>query len=284
MGAGSELIRDVTNVSIIIHDDPRSITARPYDWDAFSLRPGTLLRDWERLCARKESLQLPWVMMTMEPDASERAEDDNSRAPRYTWESISHEAHGARITGALRLALPSGLATYDDSLGFRLLLDDDTPTTGWTSQRTLSTGTPSGDFGGKQGSYVEHITGLMRAYEWSVQRELTWVAERLEAELKLTPGSVDEAVRLAIACHDIGKLTCDWQAWAHAWQAKLVERYGAAYATQPDRAFLAKTDRPEDWRDERELRRELRVKRPNHACIGVVAGGQLIANSILEQD
>lgn len=283
MGAGATLIRNVANVSLMIHDDPGSITTRPYEWDAFALRPGTLLKEWEALWARKEALKLPWALMTMLPDASVREEEENSREPHFVWQAVSVEGRG-QITGALRLVLPSALATYDEELGFRLLLDGTGGSTGWVSQRTEGERKSGRGYGGKQGSYVEHISGLKRAYEWSVRRELMWVGQRLEAELGLAWGSVDEAVRLAIACHDIGKLTRNWQAWAHGWQAALVARYGEQYATQPGRAFLAKTDRPEDWREERELRSALRVKRPNHACVGVMAGGRLIASHLLERN
>lgn len=285
MGAGATLIRNVVNVSVVIHDDPESMTTRPFEWDAFALRPGTLLKDWEALWARKESLQLPWALMTMLPDAGEREEEDNSREPRYVWKAVSVEAGRGQIAGALRLALPSALAAYDDELGFRLLLVDGAArSSGWVSQRTDGKRKRDRGYGGKQGSYVEHISGLKRAYDWSVRRELMWVGQRLEAELGLAPGSVDEAVRLAIACHDIGKLARDWQAWARGWQAALVARYGEQYAVQPGRAFLAKTDRPEDWREERALREGMRVKRPNHACVGVMAGGRLIAALLLERN
>jgi len=223
-------------------------------------------------------------MMAMEPDSRERNEDDNSREPRYTWNQVSHEARHAGILGALRVALPPTLATYDDELGFRLLLDDSAPSTGWMSQTTAGSRALPGSMSGAQRSYVEHITGLMRAYDWSVRREIAWVAQRLETALNLAPGSVDEAVRLAIACHDIGKLARDWQAWAHGWQTLLVKRYGAQYAVQPGRAFLAKTDRAPYARDERSLQAELRVKRPNHSCVGVVVGGQLVARHLLERN
>ena len=281
-GAGTELIRDVTNVSVIIHDDPESISTRPYDWDAFSLRPSTLLKRWNELCERKEALGLGWTMMTMEPDIHVREEGDNSREPHYLWRRVSEEAHGAQISAALRLALPSALATYDADLGFRLLVDKAPTPRSWVSQPIGRTRGMRGGYGGKQGSYLEHITGLMRAYNYSVRRELVWVTQRLETRLGLTAGSIDEAVRLAIACHDIGKLARGWQAWAHGWQALLVERYGLAYMVQPGREFLAKTDRLDDWRVEQAVRREMPMKRPTHACVGVRVAGNLIARRLLE--
>jgi CRISPR-associated endonuclease/helicase Cas3 len=284
-GANAELIRDVANLSVIIHDNPEAITTRPYDWDAFSIPPGTLLKHWNELLARKEALELGWVMKSMTPDTESDTESDNSRELRYVWTDVRHEAHAACIMSSLRLALPSQLATYDKHLGFSLLIGAEAQSTGWTSQPHLGGRGPRELWGGKQRSYVEHITGLKRAYDWSVRREVAWVARRLEAELRLTAGSVDEAVRLAIACHDIGKLSRDWQRWARAWQALLTQQ-NAGYAVRADRVFLAKTDRLSDWQQERAVRDRLRadnVRRPNHSCVGVIAAGRLIATYLLER-
>lgn len=132
-----------------------------------------------------------------------------------------------------------------------------------------------------QRSYVEHISGLLRAYDWSVQRELAWIAARLEYALLLPGGSVDQAIRLAIACHDIGKLGTDWQQWAYEWQKLLQQKYGPQYAIQPGRAFLAKTDGLADWRGENDLKKQLSRRRPpQHACAGVVASAVLIAQRL----
>lgn len=287
---GASLIRDVTNVSLLIHDAPdQEITTRPFDWDAFALRPGTLMGAWDRLCERKEALDLRWVMKKLVSDEREPAEDDNSREAHYRWVDVRQEAHQTEINGALRLALPSALATYDSELGFRLLLDEDqNAKEGRSKDERKDERKKEGpkSFGGKQGSYVEHIRGLMGAYDWSVRRELAWVADRLERDMSLPAGSIDEAVRLAIACHDIGKLTQDWQHWAHMWQAKLVERHDLAYAVKPGNEFLAKTDRLDNWHEETAIQREMRTKgipRPNHACAGVVAARALIDSQLVSR-
>ncbi len=282
-GAVSELIRNVTNVSVVIHDEPeQKITTRPFTWEAFQLHPGSLRSAWAAMQERRPG---EWVMKQLVAggDATGRSEDDNDREPGYTWDIVSSPE---RIPGALRLALPTTLAAYDDELGFRLLLDPEAAPGTWMSSPgdELSTRRNRSTWPtGRRGSYVEHITGLLRAYDWSVRREVAWVAARLEAELGLPAESVDEAIRLAIACHDIGKLAADWQRWAHAWQELLVREFGELYAVEPEQRFLAKTDRLDDWRKERKLREGLSVRRPNHACAGAVASAMLIGQRLRQR-
>jgi CRISPR-associated endonuclease/helicase Cas3 len=163
------------------------------------------------------------------------------------------------------------------------LLEEGANTTGWQSGPTKTKG-PGPSFGKRtQRSYVEHISGLMRAYDWSVQRELAWVAARLEQEMALPTGSIDQAVRLAIACHDIGKLSKGWQQWAREWQELLAQKHGSGYAVQPGREFLAKTDGLSDWKEEQALKEKLTRKRlPQHACASVMASTLLIGQHIAQ--
>jgi len=276
-GAASQLIRRVSSVSVVIHDEPeREITTNPFSWQSFQLHPATLQGAWGRLQERRGG---EWVMKQLVPggEASGQSEDDKDREAVYSWDTVSS---AVAIPGSLRLALPSEIATYDRELGFRLLLENGVETTRWVSGPTEQKRKDRHWRSGRQASYVEHIRGLMRAYDWSVRRELAWVASRLEESLGLPDGSLDEALRLAIACHDIGKLAVDWQRWAHEWQAVLLQNYGRQYAGTPDRAFLAKTDRL-DWKLEVGLRRQLAVTKPNHACAGVVASAQLVGQRVV---
>jgi CRISPR-associated endonuclease/helicase Cas3 len=171
------------------------------------------------------------------------------------------------------VALPPELAAYDADLGFRLLLDGPFPPdehAAWKSKYVPPAKGKRDEIGGKQSSYVEHISGLIRAYRFSVQHEFAWVAARLERALHLPAGSLDHALRLAIACHDIGKLSQGWQAWAHGWPNLLVAEKGLGYAVTPQRAFLAKTDRL-SYHEEKRLRAKMTVSRPHHACESALA-------------
>ena len=42
----------------------------------------------------------------------------------------------------------------------------------------------------------------MRAYDWSVRREVAWIGARIEHELGLGSGSLDEAIRVALVAAD----------------------------------------------------------------------------------
>lgn len=280
-----ELIRDVRQVSLLVHPTPeQTITTRPFTWESFSLPPSTLMGAWNALDERRATLgpNAPeWVMKQLIAlgDATGKEEEDSRREQVYTWQPINN---ASQIAGASLLALPPELATYDSELGFRLLAPEDQQATRWESKQGESR-RPDRDKGKRvQRSYVEHITGLLRAYEWSVQRELAWVAARLGRALSLSPESIDQAVRLAIACHDIGKLGTTWQQWARTWQKLLVEKYGQQYAIQPGREFLAKTDGLANWKEENDLKSQLPSKRPpQHACAGVIASAMLIGQRLM---
>lgn len=281
-GKRSQLIRDVDSISVLIHPEPeRAITTRPFTWAAFSLRPGTLQGAWEALQQRQAETDTPWVMKQLVA-ASEQAagnEEDSRRESVYTWDVVHHPS---QINGALRIALHPKLATYDSDLGFRLLTNPGEDTTEWVSA-------PIDDQKGKpdfskreQRSYLEHISGLMRAYDWSIRREVAWIAPRMQSALSLPDGALDSAIRFAIAFHDLGKLCIGWQQWAHAYQQQLVAQHGARFTVPPARQFLAKTDMLARWQDEKAIRDKLTQKKPpSHAVAGAVATPGMFSQFLL---
>ncbi len=286
-GREGELIRNVEQVSVIIHAAPQdAITAKPFTWQSFGLNPGTLAGAWPKLDERSREFGIDWTMKELKPVGEAGsdalgADGDNDCQPPYTWEkmSLSEKNAYSLIRSALRVALPPQLAAYDQELGFRLLVDVAAPVGTWQSSPGDQKKRAFEPISGKQGSYVEHISGLMRAYRHSVRNELAWIAQKLERALDLPAGKIDQAVRLAIACHDIGKLSQGWQRWARAWQKLLVREYGAGYEVRPGREWLAKTDRL-DWRSEKELRKKIKNTRPHHACEGTIASAMLIATRL----
>ena len=290
-GTASMLIRDVQQVSIVIHPTPETdLTTDPFLWEAFGLHPGTLAGAWEKLEERGSAQHLEWTMRELQSGGDrtnpEEADDDNDRKPVYTWAKLNLAQKSAAykmVRSALRIALPPELATYDAEIGFRLITDPDAPIPDplWHSEKHERPKANRRDDIGKQGSYVEHISGLMQAYRFSVHRELEWVANRLEHALNIPAGKIDQAMRLAIACHDIGKLSKSWQRWAHTWQAVLMKKYNQGYAVQPGREWLAKTDRLE-WYIERDLRKEMKVARPHHACEGAQASTMFLGARIVD--
>lgn len=279
LGKRSQLIRDVDSVSIVIHPDPEhAITTKPFTWTAFSLRPRTLQGVWNTLQQRQAETNTPWIMKQLVPAGEQEAgaEEDSRRESVYTWEFIRDPS---QIKGALLIALPPQLATYDMDMGFRLLLNPDKETTEspWISAPNDAQKKKPNYAKREQRSYVEHICGLMRAYDWSVHREIVWLSARLQCALALPDDALDLAVRFAIAFHDLGKLCVGWQKWAHAYQQQLVAQHGTRFSVPPARQFLAKTDMLPNWRDEKAIRDTLTPKKPpTHAVAGAVATPQLL--------
>lgn len=292
--ATSELIRDVTQVQLLIHDDPDgAIKTEPWRWQSFSLHPSQLLgKHWDRLQARQNELELPWPgkypVLSPEAKQDELQEADSRHLATYTWEPITNSA---LIPGALMVALPTQLATYDRELGLvfldgRLSLPAD-----WrqrlesqVSQSVLCERRKSARDG--QGtsmqSYQTHIGGLADAYHYGIFPELRSAMARLEHLMGLAPGTIDHAIQLAIALHDLGKLGSEWQRWARAWQRLYMEKKGwmAQYREPKQDYFFAKTNYEYREREQREWQKELPLTRPHHACESVRIAEDLLAHSL----
>ncbi len=283
-GNTSSLIRDVTQVQIIIHNDPNeAIQIKPFIWQSFGMHPGSLMGAWDDLQKRGSECSLDWVMrQAIAISSEESSEDDSTRVASYTWDVVTKPQ---QINGALRIALPTALAAYDDKIGFRLLLDGPIPSDAWQSKQLPEKWrSKHEEETGKIGSYVEHISGLMRAYHSSnVKTEMKWIAHRLETELELPAGTLDFAICLAIGCHDIGKLSKKWQEWARYWQNTLAvfDNPGRGDClNQPEYRWLAKTDRL-TWKEERDLQKQYPQKpRPHHACEGAIASWPVILQAM----
>jgi CRISPR-associated endonuclease/helicase Cas3 len=125
----------------------------------------------------------------------------------------------------------------------------------------------------EQETYLEHITGLYRAYRekwWDndakvwrqpLQADMAYAFKTAEQRLQLPAGTLDNTIRLAIAGHDLGKLGEGWQRWVHRWQ-ELIEKPVA------DEMMLAHTDYDgslEHDKLQKKLKKEI-GPRPPHAA------------------
>jgi CRISPR-associated endonuclease/helicase Cas3 len=282
----SVLIRDVSQVQILIHDDPdTTITEAPWRWQSFSMHPDSLAngKRWEALQERGKELE--WICKEAKPsiedikDTPDGADGiDNRQKTRYIWDPVTNRE---LVRKAPIIALPRQLARYDSELGFVLLdgtLDIEPNDYQSTQLPALSPGYERR--GSQQTSYQDHISGLVKAYDMSIRDEISYVSHKLEQEMGLPTGMVDQAMRLAIACHDLGKLDQVWQQWAYAWQKLQRERQRrpAYQLPSPDYRF-AKTDYDYSLK-QKEWQRDVRPKRPRHACESVAIGRPLIARSL----
>jgi CRISPR-associated endonuclease/helicase Cas3 len=285
-----DLIRDVTQVQVFIHNDPGTAMAtKPWRWQSFGLHPHALMgKHWQHLKARQGELDCDCMKKAC-LDQQEQPNDEDSRQPIvYNWQPITNESE---IMATLMIALPNQLATYDRSLGFVFLDGRLTLPESWLqrlrqqdyqSTYRFTASEKREDSPTRVQRYEQHISGLADAYHYAIRHEIAYVSKRLEELMDLAPGTIDHAIQLAIATHDLGKLDVKWQRWARAWQHLLYTKgqWTSPYR-EPDRSFfLAKTDYDFRSKEQHEWKKELREKRPPHASESVCAGRSLIMHSL----
>ncbi len=254
----SKLIRRVDSRTLLVHDDPQQL-GNPFACRGFSLWQGTLRGKFEELWDQADELDLEWALRR--PVESEGEED--SRAPlRFDWPVVASED---QLSWSTLFVVHPALVAYDADLGFRFTESDG-------SYRTPPA--PQGEKGGEDNytyqleSYAEHVRGMLAVYRRELADPMAYVAARLETRLGLPAGSVDQAIRLAIALHDVGKLQVRWQKWARAYQQEIGEPLA-------DAAFMAVHTHSET-EAHRETARRVRPKRPHHAGEGAVAVARLV--------
>lgn len=289
----TSLIRDVAQVQILIHDDPGAmIKEEPWRWQSFALHPASLASRWQALeeCAAADP-EVEWVgrQAVLLPESQERDADTRQKA-QYRWDPIGTsgnvDALMRTLSQALMIVLHPRIATYHPELGF-VLLDGrlDIVPTGYqsTPPEDQKKDRKKRDWNAiKVESYQQHIGGLMQAYSYDpggIRTNMRYVATRLEDLMGFPRGAIDHAIRLAIACHDLGKLSASWQQWAQGWE-QLLAKEGLYTSLIPSGAFFfAKTDfdySKKQW----DLQCALALKRPNHACESVLFGINIIADSL----
>ncbi len=289
----STLIRDVAQVRILIHNKPEeAITEAPWQWQSFALHPASLASHMEFFEAQRDALKIDWVCKEARAEIdqnknSTEEEVDSRQKTTYTWDLMASSSNKQSLIrkfyASLMLALQNALATYHPELGF--ILRSDSVPFDWPAYESPKLGKKGGGnnsaFGPiKVQSYIQHIGGLVDAYNTGIVPGLKYVMERLETTQGLPTGSIEHAIRLAIACHDLGKLSEQWQAWADEWQKLLYAQKGWLFDANNMPRFYAKTDYDSSDSVQKDLQKKTKNKRPNHACESVVLGMDIIADSL----
>ena len=286
LGASRNLIRDVQQVQVIIHDDPKSISSEPWRYQAFGMHPSTLRSRFARLQELRDEHGAEYVLKRAILVEQEKQDDEqDSRTPlRCGWDEMGKaEVNGPCLVAAPMLAMPSALIHYSDDLGFAFrdyerlpeLREFEKDMARRTSEQlALHAGRSHQSFTIQIGSYQHHIAGLLKAYQMVLSDEMRWPARALEDCLGYPHGTLDRAMRVLLAYHDVGKLTVAWQAWAHSWQDLVAKKYPDRYSPAPPDVLLAKTDF--DPREHRELQKTVRPSRPRHAVESMALSKRIV--------
>ncbi|MEW6276156.1 MAG: CRISPR-associated helicase Cas3' [Bacillota bacterium] len=262
MGLARELIRSDDSVSLLVHPNPVEIE-NPYALESFSLFFGTLsgqLAKW-----RAEGLpdeKVSWLLKY--PYEREEGESED-RPVCFEWLPVQDQR---QVRYSSVFVVNPLLVQYNYELGFCF-----TPGAG-DFQSPPGSIVPGErekrrQWGYSRESYQQHVEKMLNVYHAQLTRELAYAADRLERRMGLHAGSLEYAVRLAIALHDVGKMDRRWQGWAHEWQ----RRIGAPVAED---FMIAHTDYDPGDPLHQAVEVQMPGARPPHAAEGAVATHKVI--------
>lgn len=280
-----ELIRDVDTRTVLIHPNPTETTLpNPYRYEGIGLRPNQLRRWYGAVNQYAWDLGLDWIAQIGHvQEAEDTAEGAEQRRTVTTcWQTLPPctqdadiRAHQADLwSSGYIVVLNPALVQYSAELG--LVLEPGMMSAGESPLAEKKSGRE--EYGPiRHESYAEHIAGLYRVY-LSVLRERTAaVRRRLEQRFGLGDGTLDRAIRLMFAVHDLGKLDQTWQAWAHNWQARVAQLRQRPELAFPTGYMAAHTDYDAQDERERKAQKEIRPPRPNHAAESACAARELVS-------
>ena len=257
-----ELIRKNDSRTLLVHDKPETLD-KPFRVEGFSLYRGTLFGAWDKLQQEARKQRLSWSLKY--PVEVEDNSPNSRTAITYNWCEVKDKE---TLGISPMFVVHPRLVAYDAEMGFRLeagekpcvlsIPDDET-----TQEREFGKGY-------YRETYTEHIEHLLNAYDSGLAAELCYAASQLEHKLGADMGAIDRAIRLCIALHDVGKLTVEWQNWAHKWQQEVGQPI-------PENYMAAHTDYNRDDLAEREKEKQFQIKRPGHAVESVWAVAPLLA-------
>lgn len=274
---GRDLIRHLDDRTVLIHPNPSHGTIPdPYAWDGISVRKGRLLRWWKE--AQEFGRDLDWmVKYPVNPQPMQDIEQEGVWDTVYEWRALRWGDSSQELVPLDLLVINPALVSYDAKFGFRFKPGDPDyiqpePDTASRKQRS------DGPHTYQRETFEEHITQLYNVYRSKLRPQTAALQRRIAERLGLAGGveALDRAIRLMLACHDIGKLDTRWQRWAHNWQRQLSTsdwRNDPSCLLDPD--FMAAHTDCQD-RKERLASSKIRPQRPKHAAESAWAAFDLL--------
>lgn len=270
-----DLIRRIDSITILAADPPERV-GNPFTAQGFSLFRGSVYGIWqdlESLADEHDPGEFEDRLWTMQyPMATGLDSEDATEEERYTWHRIDHPD---LINSTSLIAVNSAFCAYDEDLGFRILSPCEE--TGWTSEPgKVFRGNRFSDYSYRLESYAKHIKTMVSIYEQKFQEEYTYVQRRLAEEWDLPLDKLDKAIRLAIACHDLGKLDKRWQHWVRLYQKEI----GAPISDANCMAVHTSYDPKNSSHQEAQKQADRWGTRPPHAAESAVSAAKIIAKQI----
>lgn len=210
-----ELIRRMDSWTVLVHDQPEQLV-NPFACEGFSLFHGSFRGKFKQLREWAEEKGLPWVVRY--PVEAEDIGQEDSRGPiRYQWVDVASEE---ALGGTVLYVVHPALAAYDAEVGFRFTPEGGEYRTPPPPERKRreSLGYPY-----ELEFYADHVKKMLDVLRQKLAWELEYGLPRLEARLGLPPGTLEGAVKLGIALHDVGKLDRRWQEWARLYHEAIGE-------------------------------------------------------------
>lgn len=276
---GPDLIRNIDNITVLIHPNPSQETLpNPFAFQGFGIRRSSLIGRWKHL--QELGADLDWIIaIPCELPRSEQDLQTMGQQPKvlYDWKHRLRQGCDSKdLVGVDLIVLNPAVVRYDPDYGLRFVAGDVNLSSPQAEKQHKEQQKDQDGF--RYETYEQHIKKMFHVHRRDFRHQSEYVEQRLEERLKLEPGTIDCALRLLFAIHDVGKLDERWQRWAHAWQREVRQLNPHAVLPSPD-AVIAHTDF--DRRDiaQRDLQKRVTAtvgKRPNHASESVLACLQLI--------
>lgn len=260
-GLARELIREVDSRAVIVHPNPQSIEDL-WAYEAFSLHRSSLFGAFHRLQKLAEEVgHKDWLIKA--PVELPDVEQDSREKSKYKWITVTNEDD---LKGAPLVAIHPALVAYDPDFGFRLGEGGEFVS---PRRRKGEKEARQRELSYQRETFLEHVQGVYQAYHAGLAGELACAVTRAEQVFGLPPGSVEEAIRLCILFHDLGKLTKGWQDWAHLWQEAIGD-------PRPVEEMLAHVEYNPHDPSHQVVRELVRKRRPPHAVEGARAVAELL--------
>ena len=269
-----DLIRSIDSITVLAADQPDNV-GNPFTAQGFSLYRGSVHGIWSKLREMAyeydpgELEDHAWTMQY--PRLSQSDDEDATQEERFVWRPIND---ASLINSTAVIVINSAFCAYDSELGFRIQSPCEQTGSNWTSKQGESfQGNRFGGYSYQLESYSEHIERMVRVYESQFKDDYTYVQRKLAELWNLPFDGISQAIRLAIACHDLGKLDRRWQRWVRLYHEKI----GESICDPSCMAVHTYYDPDSQIHREAKRRTDQQVTRPKHAAESAVATAPIIA-------